>query len=290
MGHSYSVQVVEPQPSNAVRAHLHPILETGSLSFPRGRYWLDFQMDTRSSGCRITHRIEHAPLVDRLVDEKIAAYVCVVSCPKSSYRETHTTADPIQEIDWNAEDLAESPMFTPMVVCLKDTNLVIHAESDGVHRIWDGQRVPLQAGSRLALGSVVYLQSSMEQLLRLELDSNLNPGQMMVQVDEETFRFKVKLGSSVYRFLRYQKGPQSRNVMNHIVTACFSKLQKEHCEDDGVEGWRSHRALRHLADYFEQREIKHWSDLDFSPEESATLLYPIEVNFSNGDEDLGELA
>lgn len=270
----YTIEAVAPGPSNAVRSHHHPMLESGNLSFPRGRYFLDFCPGEDRSSYFITHRIEGAPLIGRLLETGQAQYACIVSSPISSYRWTHISGNARHVVDWNRDDLGEPPLFTPMILCSSSQTITLDANRDGVHRIWDNQRVNLEKGSRLALGSVIQLESSILQLLSLHEDKNLQDGQFVVDIDEEPFRFRVKLSSRLHKFLRFPKDPIRNHIMTHIVSACLARLQKDYTADDGETGWKSFRNLRAFADYLGHEGHEHWSDPDFRPERVATALYP----------------
>ena len=274
MMQSYSIEAVSPGPSNAVRSHEHPMLESGNLSFPTGRYILDFRPGDDRSSFTITHRVEGAALISRLLDARQARFVCIVSSPISSYRTTHVSETPQHEVRWSADELGEPPMFTPVIVCSEAQEITLSADRDGVHAIWDKERVMLLKGSRLALGSVIRLESSILHLLSLHEDTHLKDGQFVVEIETEPFRFRVNVGADLHRFLRYPTDENRNNIMTHIVTACLARLQHEHAFDDGDSGWRSHRNLKAFADYLVSRELGHWSDEDFRPERVATALYP----------------
>ena len=284
---SHSVEAVAPVPSNAVRAHNHPILETGSLSFPEGRYVLDFEAGDDRSSYTITHRITGAPLITRLLESHQARYVCIVSSPISSYRATHVSEGAQHEVRWDADELGEPPMFTPVIVCSKALEITLDARRDGVHRIWDKQKISLYKGSRLALGSVIQLESSILHLLSLHEDANLKDGQFVVEPESEPFRFRVNVSTKLHQFLRYRAGEHRSNIMTHIVTACLARLQHDHVEDDGETGWESHRNLKAFADYLADQGLGHWRDDDFRPEKVATALYP-HVLPENASSEAGE--
>ena len=287
---SHSVEAVVPAPSNAVRAHDHPILETGSLSFPKGRYELDFKdfkEGDASSSYTITHRITDAPLITRLLADQQARYVCIVSSPISSYRATHVSEDAQHEVRWDADELGEPPMFTPMIVCTEAGEITLDARRDGVHGIWDKQKIRLQKGSRLALGSVIQLESSILHLLSLHEDANLKDGQFVVELESEPFRFRVNVSARLHQYLRYRPGEHRSNIMTHIVTACLARLQRDYSGDDGESGWESHRNLKAFADYLAREGHGHWTEDDFRPEKVATALYPHRLP-ENASSDAGE--
>ena len=269
----YSIEAVSPGPSNAVRSHDHPMLESGNLSFPQGRYVLEFQPGEDRSSYTITHRVQGAALISRLLDARQARFVCIVSSPRSSYRRTHVSETPQHEVRWNAEELGEAPMFTPMIVCSEPQEITLSANGDGVHTIWDNQRVTLDKGSRLALGSVIRLESSILHLLSLHEAGHLEDGQFVVEIETEPFRFRVNVSTDLHRFLRYRSDENRNNIMTHIVTACLARLQHEHGVDDGDSGWQSHRNLKAFAEHLAQKGLEHWNDPDFRPEQVATALY-----------------
>ena len=270
----YSIEAVGPGPSNAVRSHEHPMLESGNLSFPKGRYILDFQPGEDRSSYTITHRIQGAELISRLLDARQARFVCIVSSPISSYRRTHVSETAQQEVRWDADELGESPMFTPMIVCSEAREITLSASRDGVHAIWDREPVTLHKGSRLALGNVIRLESSLLHLLSLHEDRQLKNGQFVVEIETEPFRFRVNLSTDLHRFLRHHSDENRSNIMTHIVTACLARLQHDHPNDDGDSGWRSHRNLKAFADYLAHKGLEHWGDDDFRPEQVASALYP----------------
>ena len=151
MSEPYTVEAVASAPSNAVRSHDYPMLESGNLSFPKGRYLLDFCPGEDRSSYVITHRIEGAPLIDRLLESGQAQYACIVSSPISSYRRTHVSSDARHRVGWDGDDLGEPPLFTPMILSFRTT--------DDYPRCQTGRRTPdlgqpaYRLGKGLALGA-----------------------------------------------------------------------------------------------------------------------------------------
>lgn len=266
--------------SNAIRSHGFPVLEAGNISFPDGRYALEFEPGRDRASFVLRHRIEGAPLISRLLDEDRARYVCAVSSPISSYRRTHVSKTASQHIEWDQNDLGEPPLFTPMVVSVASCNLLLREKEDGVHGIWDEQMVAIERGSRLALGHVVQLRSSILQLLSLHSKEDLGDGEFYVDAEtEQGFQFRVNLNPRLHQFLQVpRKDGIRRHVMTHIVTACLALLQRDFQEDSEEEGgWESHRNLRAFADFLKSRDLPHWGDDEFRPEWVATKLYPHEI-------------
>ena len=164
-------------------------------------------------------------------------------------------------------------MFTPMIVCSETQEITLDATRDGVHTVWDNQSVILHRGSRLALGSVIQLESSVLHLLSLYADEQLKDGQFVVEIETEPFRFRVNVSPDLHRHLQHHFDEHRNNIMTHIVTACLARLQYEHASDDGDSGWQSHRNLKAFADHLAQNGLGHWSDDSFRPEKVATALY-----------------
>ncbi len=263
--------------SSAVRTHEFPVLESGNLSYPDGRYSVEFLPGKDRVSFTLTHRVTGASLLSRLLEEGRARYLCAVSSPLSSYRQIHLSKESVQCIAWDIENLGEPPLFTPMIVAVVDMDLRLDRHRDGVHDVWDGQRIRLEKGNRLALGHVIQLQSSILHLLSFDADPSLEDGRFFVSAEEEQgFRFRVKLSPLLHQFLRHPAEDGSReHIMTHIVTACLALLQREYQDDSDEDGgWKSHRNLCALANFMKDRNVAHWADDDFRPEEAATGLYP----------------
>ena len=263
--------------SNAIRSHGFPVLEAGNISFPNGRYSLEFEAGSDRASFVLRHRIEGAPSDLAPARRRQGALrLRRFSSPISSYRRTHVSTKAAQRIQWNQNDLGEPPLFTPMIVSADSCSLLLSEDRDGVHAIWDRQAVTIQRGSRLALGHVVQLRSSILQLLSLYENKDLGDGEFYVDaLTEQGFQFKVNLSPNLHRFLQVPRKDGIRgHVMTHIVTACLGLLQRDFHEDNEEEGWKSHRNLRAFADFLKSRDLPHWSDDAFRPEEVATKLYP----------------
>lgn len=277
MTQPYMVEVVAPGPSNAVRAHEHPMLESGNPSFPRGRYQLRLWPGDDRCSFRIAHVIEGAALIAQLLESGVAQRACVVSSPRSGYRRLHMSESAEHEVRWDVSDLGEAPLLTPAILCTKQRRLKLRSTRDDVHSIWDKQPITLHKGSRLAIGDVVQLQSSILHLLSLQQDSRLGDREFHVEIESEPFRFRANVGAALYRHLRFSYGVTRHNIMTHIVTACLARLQRDYEDADDDGGWQSHRNLRAFADYLDANGQPHWTDDAFRPEQVATAIYPLSL-------------
>ena len=275
MTRPYTVEVVGPGPSNAVRAHEHPMLESGNSSFPRGRYRLRLVPGDDRCSFQVAHEIEGAALISRLLESGDARCACVVSSPRSGYRHLHMAETAEQKVRWDVSDLGEAPLFTPAIVCVRQREFKLRSNRDDLHPIWDEQLITLHKGSRLALGNVVQLQSSILHLLSLHQDDRMEDRQFQVEIESEPFRFRANVGTALYKCLRFSGGVARHNIMTHIVTACLARLQRDCAEDDDETGWQSHRNLNAFAEYLAANGQPHWTEDRFRPEQVATAIYPL---------------
>jgi len=273
--------------SGSIRVYEFPVLETGNLSFPNGRYIVEFKSGPDQKSFEVIHRVEGAGLISQLISEGLAKFVCMVASPVSSYRVNHVSESSTHTVRWNEDDLGEPPMLIPMIVAAKPFSRKLKQEQHGVHELWDEQKINFKAGMRLAVGNVVQLRSSVLNLLSFHENSELSNGTFQAKAEpQEGFRFRVELAPDLHRFLRFRTDQSSRgHILTHIVSACLSLLQRDYSDDNDEEGgWRSYRGLEALARHLEANELPHWSDEDsFIPELVATKLHPHRIPKDGGD-------
>ena len=272
--------------TSATRSRRYPVLEAGNMSYPSGQYVVDVEPGNERSSFLLRHDMKNAKLVQRLVREGSARYCCAVSSPVSSYRRVHFSEDATQEVAWQADDMGESPLLTPMVVAFEECTLELCSDRDDVHPSWTGQTVKIDKGSRLAVGPVVQMKPTLLHLLYLKQDTELVDGTFRVDAESQPFRFVVNLSDDLHRFLRYNGRDHTRkHIMTHIVTACFALLQRDFHIDDGEDGWQSDRNLVALAEYLEREDLPTWADSEFRPEVVATTLHPHQLLVSGDSEE-----
>ncbi len=269
--------------NTAVRGHAFPVLESGNTSFPEGRYVVGFEGSGDTNSFTIRHRIERAQLINDVIAEGLAQFVCTVASPSSSYRVSHVSESDMQVISWESADLGEPPMFTPMIVVTKPFTRKLDGTRDGVHELWSGRTVAFEKGMRLALSDVVFMRSSVLNMLLFQREPALSDGEFRVEAeDREGFRFRTYLAPDLHQFLKYDSEDLRRgHIVTHIVSACFGVLKADYAEDEEDEGgWQSYRGLKAIADILKEHGLPHWSEEDFSPELAATRLYPHRVSES----------
>ena len=131
--------------------------------------------------------------------------------------------------------------------------------------------VAIRKGTRLALGHVFDLRSSVMQMIRMEADESLRGShRFQVQAQTEPFGFVVKASPSLHRYVRTAPGDPARsNIMTHVVTACFALLQKRFADP---QEWD--RNLERLAEHILKEYPHRWDEDEFQPEAAAMALYP----------------
>ena len=270
------IEIRTGDPSTDVRSFAWPVLQRGDMGFPEGAYAVEVDSGRDRSSFSLTHRVEGAPLIDRLISENKAKYVCAVASPNASYRDIHSSPEPRQKVRWELDDLGAPPLFIPMVVSTEKYSCTLDARTDGVADLWHGKSIRLDKGSRLVLGPVFQLQASLLQLLIFKLDEKLANGQFEVKPNAaDGFRFDVHLAKDLFRFLEYKRDPGvRRNIMTHVVGATLALLQRDFAKDDGDEGWKTFGNLKAFADYLRAIDMPVWDEEEFKPERVATALYP----------------
>lgn len=268
--------------TNVTKSRWYPVLEGGNMSYPSGQYAVDIRPGKDRSSFLLRHDMQNAELVQRLVREGSARYCCAVSSPVSSYRRVHFSEDAMQEVSWSAGDMGEPPLLTPMVIAFQSSTLKLCSDRDDVHPSWTGRTVRIDKGSRIAIGPVVQMKSTILHLLYLKHGVEMADGTFLVDAESQPFRFVVTLSTDLHRFLRYSAKSHTRNhIMTHIVTACFALLQR----DFRIDGWQSDRNLQALAEYLDRENFPRWTEPEFRPERVATALYPHQLldSVDNGE-------
>jgi len=264
--------------SNSIGAHGHPLLEDGNMSFPRGEYRLDIKGGPKEASMTVDHSIAHAPFIQRLLRAGSAGYACIVSSPTSFHRVTHRSADCAHTVDWDRHAMGEPPLFTPLVYCRREVAATLDIHRDGVHPVWHGVPVHLREGSRLAVGPVFDLRSSLTRMLRIRLNEQLSGprgDRIRVEYAKDSSCLVAEVGAGLHRFLK-RTGPSDltrNNILTTIVTARLAHLREHHADETSVE---NDRTLLALANYVRDNTAsgKSWLDEDFAPEEAATEIFP----------------
>lgn len=270
--------------ANAIPARSYPSLEHGSDAFPAGNYQFTVERAGERSSVILHHEIVGAPLIQRLIDEKVACFACAVSAPRSGFRQFNISPSSRQVLRWDRRLLGEPPYFSPSVVLVEPHTAHLQSTTDGVHSIWDGVDVEFPKGALLAVGSSFQFSTSgFAGLIRLRVEENLEYGQFVIKPSEDpVFTFVVDCTREFYNLLIHREpGSQRRNdAMVHIVSACLRVLKEKYSDPDPDQGWAAHSSLRRLAEELERHDLPQWSETDFEPEQVATAIHPYIVGAS----------
>lgn len=275
--------------TEAVRAFLYPILEPGNLSFPDASYGQEFAKGVDRCSVTLTHRLEGCPFLERLIARRQAAYSCVVSIPITGYRRLFVSEGATQLIRWDEDSLGEPPFFRPQIIATSDIRCVL-AQDDGVGPDWVGRPVAIGKGAKLGFGPYHRMASSIQTLLRINLDPDLAPGTFSVQpCTNDGFHFNVGVAADLHPFLRWggEAPLQRRSILTHVVGSCLELLRKDYSgkDEEGEESWKSHSNLRALAIELANHGLPPWDADGFKPEMAATIMHPHKPPAGQGDPD-----
>ena len=79
-------------------------------------YWPTLRFDAR--GATVTHELQGAPTLARLIEEGRAAWAVEVRCPKTLMARVETGNEPSQRVEWRSDDVDETVFLVPGVVVL----------------------------------------------------------------------------------------------------------------------------------------------------------------------------
>ena len=270
-----SARATDPNPNS--RALPWPVLEAGNASFPESEYSVTCENKETGQSFTLHHQVQGAPLIEQWMNEGKVEYICTVAAPRSMYRKIHKSGTPEQVIAWQQSDLGEFPIFTPMLVTRENISHTVIAVSDGLNPVWNGRKLRLPIGARIAIGPTFKFQSGIAGIMDFVEDKDLPNGQFKVTESlEDGFKFKVHLATNLHRHLKFHRNDAAeKNIMVHIVSAALSLLQREYQDDNEEEGgWQSFPNLSSLATELQEHNIPHWTEENFQPELAATQLYP----------------
>lgn len=264
--------------SNIVHSPPYPCLDEGNLSFPEGIYYADVKSKGKTS-IQLSHKLENAGLIQKLLDEGKAKYGCLTAVPLTGYRRLSVSNSTEQIVEWDLGVVAEPPIIRPIIVTTEDVTHCLDKQDD-VASIWVGKEITLPKGARLARGKYLRSVSSFQSLLDLIKDEDLPSGCFIVQSDENNgFRFRVSASSDLFEFLRHRRRyPELySSIAAHMVSSCLSILQREQGIEGENEKWCDYSNLKMLSEQLKEKDLSHWSDDDFNPEKVALQLYPLKL-------------
>lgn len=269
------------EPSFAVRSAPYPVLEAGSLSYPEGSYAVSAEAAGDGASVTITHKLSGAPFIEERLAAGSAEYGCLVSVPKTAYRKLHRSREPVQTVGWPSNVVGEPPLLRPLVVTVEALDPRL-GRDDGVAEPWQGRRLHLPCGARLAEADYLRAVSSRFDLLSVHPDKTRKPGSFVARAStEDGYYFRVDAAPDIYAFVQHPADHprHRRSIVTHMASRCFELLAEESRKNEAEEGeswWAQYRNLAALAAELRRQGLPTWDDEHFRPEEAATKLWPHE--------------
>ena len=264
-----------------------PALEDGNLSFEKASYKGRVEPSKEGDSLTIKHQLEGAPFLQNLLNDKRAKFGCLVSIPKTGYRQLNLSdaGEVEQTFSIDKAYWGELPMVRPVLVANEE---IAHTftDKDGVTDLWQGGTAVIPKGGWLARGRYLKPRLGIIDLLKPVKDKSFPPTAIEVKEStEEGFRFIVNLGAKLYDFVvRPGAGNEHsyHNIHVFMVSRCLEILQKKYTkrsdesDDDGL-CWDNYPNLKMLAADLEEKGHNHWDHEEFKPDYVATQLFPIKV-------------
>ena len=189
-----------------------------------------------------------------------------------------------QEISWNMDIVGEPPILGPVIIYTGDGIIGRKlTEQDGVARIWQNREINIPKGARLAKGSYLRTSNTMQDLLKVRCNSDMEKGSFTVKPNyNDGFYFALEAATDIFQFLQNPQGESAlrRSIIVHAVSQCLNILKNEFNpsgEDDEKGQWEQHRNLTSLSNLLEDKGMRNWNDDDFDAVRVATRLYPIQI-------------
>ena len=286
-----------PRSNTATRMLPHPAIEDGNFSFPYGDYKVSHKPSENSSTEVILHHElegEGTRFIQKLIEEDKAEFACLVSVPKTGYRQLHMSKTSEQKINWDLSVAGEPPQLEPVILYV-DGNLQngTWTEEHGVAELWLNQAIYIPKGARLARHRTLRPSSEIRHLLRAKCDDSMRQGTFTVSPNSnEGFYFSLIAAEDIYKFIQNPQGNSALrgSIVTHAVGECFHILKTDYGasdegEDEGNK-WERHPNLVALSKWLENEGldrhwedkgiVHHWSEDGFDAVRVATELYPID--------------
>lgn len=241
---------------------LPKLLEDGSkLDWLDAAYAAEVQFGDRVA--RITHRLEHAPALERLVAEGGAKWAVELRCPKTLLACTETAGTPEMEVRWDAGDVDDLVYLIPGLLATRDVSL----DTEGLNELWSDATLDVPRGWWLARGRERLSSTLREALLSFQVDTQLPPGGMRVSSDSTSgrLRFFVYVASDIREAVEHDRNMQ----MAGLVGVC-SLFPKELGGDDAEE---EHGTLMNeLRGRLHDAGVPAWDEEGYDAARAATVI------------------
>lgn len=273
------------KPNPIVHALPYPALEAGNLSFPKGDYDPIVTMGNDGRSVEIEHKVSGAPFIEKLIEQNEIEYYCLFSSPKSGVRKLFNTTQK-GEIRWEDSIVGEPPKLRSILIYTGEEKEYTLTKECGVAPLWQGKKIMLPKGARLARGSFLYVNASENKFLKFEAGEGYKPGSFKIEPRTEGgFHFCVIAAQDVFNFVQKHgiEDALRGGILTGVAAQCFSILQHDYRETE--EDSNEFSNLKALSNKLEHEFGCDWNDDEFDPTLAATTLYPIRVPRAEQEEE-----
>lgn len=272
--------------SPVIHALPYPTLEAGNLSFPNGDYQTPATIGKDGHSVEIEHQISNAPFLEKLIKNGDAKFGCLLSIPKVGFRELSLSDSKSQTIEWAEDITGEPPKLRPVLLYTGAEKKYKLTAKDGVAKIWQGKKVNLIKGAKLARANFLNVRVSEHSFLRFKKSDDYEPGTFTVKANtEEGFYFTVTAAKDVFGLVQGGQNPALRlAVLTNAVTQCFAILKDDYKESDD-DSFDSFSNLRVLSEKLHSKLGHDWNNDEFDSLLAATSFHPINIESSPDEED-----
>ena len=222
----------------------------------------------RSRRAVVRHVLQGAPQLARLVVDGKAGWATEVRCPRTMLSELHVSAQPEQSLAISDSDVASHAYLIPGLVAVEPLSL----DTAGLDPfVWGGaDSVAVPVGWWLARGDARSARPLSAALVRFARDNagTLSPGQMSVKesvADDGSPCFRVTLAQDIWPEVQTDRKLQIAGLIAACGLLPLSSL------GDGGENWDAPVAEK-LRERLDERGLSDWSQPDYDPAVTATLL------------------
>ncbi len=269
-----------------IKSFPFPVLSPSNMDYSDNcSYSAESSRIQKDCNLLIQHHIEGKNLVGTLINEKRAAFACIVSLPATMYRRVFVSDTtelecrqviPYAESGYGQNDVSiDPPMFRPIIIAKEEINIKSTLEHQ-LNFHWKNTDITIPKGAIIAYDFWQRFGGDIGGLLIIQIDERLPEGALYVEEEVDGgFRFRVRVDQKLYDNLKSltpgQKCYRQRtSVLTHALSAGFSILKEKYRDNE----WKEHSNLRLLYDKLKQENLSTWMEDDFSPEKTATLLHP----------------
>lgn len=263
-----------------------PVLSPNSLDYVNGTYETE-NSDESNNSTTVRHRLVGDNLVRRLVLGGQAHFAVEVAEPHSAYRsiriaDEQGASHTVQSVNWTEATCSGPVSIRPMIVFDPEGSLQIRLDSDkdGVHRLWHGRRIEIQAGAILALENFFRPASGLS-IVRLAIDdqSQIPEGAFKVETSElEGFVFKVRMHKKLFEDMQNPGAATDHrdSILTGALISGLAMIKRDYTQEEGELGdWTRYPNLRILEKLLRNKGVATWDDDQFDPAYAATVLKPI---------------